>query len=72
MALYTLVVSLINLLFTVIDTIYPKVTAGYNYMGSSSISWPVATLIIFFPIFILLMWLMEKQIKGENNETRPL
>ena len=59
-ALYTSVVSLLNLLFTVINTAYPQVTNGYNYFGSGSISWPVATLIIFFPIFILLMWLLEK------------
>ena len=60
-ALYTLVYSLINLLFTIINTIYPQITNGYNYSGSASISWPVATLIIFFPIFILLMWLLEKE-----------
>ena len=59
-ALYTLIVSLLNLLFTIINTMYPQITNGYNYMGSQSISWPVATLVIFFPIFILLMWLMEK------------
>ena len=59
-ALYTSVVSLINLLFTIINTAYPQITNGYDYFGSTSISWPVATLIIFFPIFILLMWLLEK------------
>src|SRR3990167_9574947 len=59
-ALYTSVVSLLNLLFTIINTAYPQITNGYNYFGSGSISWPVATLIIFFPIFILLMWLLEK------------
>src|SRR3989344_7649230 len=58
-ALYVSVVSLINLLFTVINKSYPQVS-GYNYFGSESISWPVATLLIFFPIFIFLMWLLEK------------
>ncbi len=58
-ALYTVVVSLLNLLFTVINTAYPQITA-YYYSSSQSISFPVATLIIFFPIFVLLMWLMEK------------
>ncbi len=62
-SLYTVVVSLITLLFTVINTAYPKIQNGYNYFGSTSISWPVATLIIFFPIFILLMWLLEKDYK---------
>ncbi|HEY9584930.1 MAG TPA: DUF5671 domain-containing protein [Candidatus Paceibacterota bacterium] len=58
-ALYTVVVTLLNLLFTVINVAYPKVTS-YYYYGSQSISLPVSTLIIFFPIFILLMWLLEK------------
>ncbi|MFA6520517.1 MAG: DUF5671 domain-containing protein [Candidatus Paceibacterota bacterium] len=59
-ALYTTVVSLVNLLFTVINKSYPQINNGYNYFGSSSISWPVAIIIIFFPIFIFLMWLLGK------------
>ncbi len=59
-ALYTSVVSLLNLLFTIINTAYPQINSGYNLFGSSSISWPVATMIVFFPIFLLLMWLLEK------------
>ena len=62
-ALYTSVVSLLNLLFTIINTIYPQINHQYSYFGSESISWPVATLIIFFPIFLLLMWLLEKEYK---------
>jgi hypothetical protein len=57
--LYTVVISLINLLFTVINKAYPQVSS-YNYYSSSNISWPVAILIIFFPIFVLLMWVLEK------------
>src|SRR3989344_1267720 len=63
--LYTLVVSLLNLLFTVINRAYPKITDGYSYFGSQSISWPVATLIIFFPIFIFLMWFMAREYTRE-------
>ncbi len=59
-ALYTVVGSLVNLLFTIINKAYPKIVNGYDYYGSSSISWPVAILVIFFPIFILLMWLIGK------------
>ncbi len=59
-ALYTTVVSLLNLLFTVINNAYPQINSGYYYIGSQSISMPVATIIIFFPVFILLMWLLEK------------
>jgi len=56
-----LLANLLGLLFTVIDTAYPKITNGYNYFGSSSISWPVASLVVFFPVFILLMWFLEKE-----------
>ncbi len=60
-ALYTVVVTLLNLLFTIINVAYPKVTSYYSYYpGSQSISFPVATLIIFFPVYILFMWLLER------------
>ena len=58
--LYTVVVSLVNLLFIVINVAYPQITSGYNYYGSQSISWPVSILIIAFPILIVLMWQLEK------------
>lgn len=60
-ALYVVVVSLINLLFTIINNVYPKITNAYYYAGTSNISWPVAVLVIFTPILVLLMWLLEKQ-----------
>src|ERR1035437_1313586 len=66
-ALYTTVVSLLNLLFTVINTAYPQIT-NYYYNSSSSISMPVATLIIFFPIYILLMWLLERSYAVEPEK----
>ena len=58
-ALSVFVGNLISLLFTIINKAYP-VTTGYNYYGSYSISFPVATLIIVFPIYILLIWLLER------------
>ncbi|NQV88218.1 MAG: hypothetical protein HQ402_01505 [Parcubacteria group bacterium] len=60
--LYVAVISLINLLFTVIDTAFPKVLQ-YNYHSSSSISWPVASLIIIFPLYIFLSWLLIRDYK---------
>lgn len=57
--LYTVVIALINLLFTVINSAFPKITNTYQFW-TGSISFPVATLIIFFPIFVFLMWFMEK------------
>ncbi len=67
-ALYISVISLLNLLFTAINTAYPKIANGYNYFGSSSISWPVATLIIFCPIFLLLMWLLEREYRADPEK----
>jgi len=68
-ALYTTVISLLNLLFTVINNAYPQITSGnvYSYY-SQSISMPVATLIIFFPIFIFLTWLLEKGYRVEPEK----
>ncbi len=67
-SLYTVVGSLINLLFTVINTAYPQITS-YYYLGSSSISWPVAILVIFTPILIVLMWILGKQYSVEPPST---
>src|SRR3989344_6890757 len=58
-ALYAVVISLLNLLFRVINQAYPQISS-YDYYGSSSISWPVAMLVVIFPVFALLMWLLEK------------
>lgn len=66
-ALYVLIGNLIVLLFTVIDTAYPKIT-DYDFFGSMSVSWPVATLIVFFPIFILLMYFLEKEYRVEPDK----
>ena len=57
-ALYTVAVSLINLLFTIINRAYPQITS--YYYGTPSISWPVSVILIFFPVYILLMLLLEK------------
>ena len=61
-ALYSTAISLVNLLFTVINKAYPQIGGGYYYTLSSSysISFPVSMMIIMFPIFVLLMWLLEK------------
>ena len=58
-SVYMLVGNLLALLFTIINKAYPKVS-GYNYFGSFSISWPVATLIIVFPVLVILTLILEK------------
>ncbi len=70
-ALYTVVISLINLLFTVINKAYPQITNNYyGYNSFSNISWPVSVIIIFFPILIVLMWLLEKQYVQDPERQR--
>ena len=55
--LYTLVISFVSLLFTLIDKVYPD---AFFYSNYYNISMPIATLIIVFPLFIFLSWLIEK------------
>ena len=64
-SLYTVAGSLISLLFSVINKSYPQITNGYYYYGSGAISWPVSILVIFFPIFLVLMWLMAKDYSSD-------
>ncbi|MDO8742474.1 MAG: DUF5671 domain-containing protein [bacterium] len=56
---YASTIALVTLLFEVINTAYPKVADAYSYF-SPSISLQVATLIVAFPLFIFLSWLMQK------------
>lgn len=60
-ALYTVSISFLNLLFRIINKVFPEVTQNiYAWGGGSEISLPVATLIIFFPLFILLSYFVYK------------
>lgn len=67
-SLYVTISSLLRVLFVAIDSKFPKITNAY-YSYSPSISWPVAVLVIFFPIFIALMWVLGKQFES-NPEKR--
>ncbi|MFZ2484600.1 MAG: DUF5671 domain-containing protein [Minisyncoccia bacterium] len=57
--LYAGTVALLNILFNVINVAFPQVTQ-YNYYSSPSISFPVATLIVVFPLFLFLANLLRK------------
>ncbi len=66
--LYSAAAALLNLLFTVINKGYPRVTEYYSYYNNtSSISFPVATLIIVFPLYVLFMWLIEKDLATSTD-----
>ena len=56
---YASAIALITLLFDVINFAYPKV-AEYGYYGVPSISLQVATLIVAFPLFLLISWFLQK------------
>lgn len=60
--LYSVAISFVNLVWTVVNKAYPAINQNYYYGGYNpyDISLPVATLIISFPIFILLSWLLNK------------
>ena len=57
--LYTGTMALLNILFRVINVAFPQVTQ-YGYFGSTSISLPVATLIVVFPLFLFLANIVRK------------
>lgn len=57
--LYTGTVALLNILFRVINVAFPQV-GQYSYYGSTSISLPVATLIVVFPLFLFLANILRK------------
>ncbi len=60
--LYASAIALVNLLFSVVNKAYPQVVQYYYYtVSNQNISFPVATLIIVFPIFIFLSYLLERE-----------
>lgn len=70
---YTIIGSVINILFTAINSRFSEITPytySLMYYGASSISWPVAMTIILFPIFLTLMWLLGKEYRSENGEKK--
>jgi TRAP-type C4-dicarboxylate transport system permease small subunit len=71
-ALYTVTVSFINLAFKIINKAFPEVAQNiYAWGGGSEISLPVATLIIFFPLFVLLSYFVYK-IYSQNPTKKEL
>jgi hypothetical protein len=67
--LYSVAISFVNLVWTVVNKAYPAVSQNYFYGGYNpyDISLPVATLIISFPIFILLSWLLNKSYMADPS-----
>jgi hypothetical protein len=59
--LYAAAIIVLNLAFSIIDTVYPKVSQYYHSIPT--ISWPVAALIVVFPTFLILSWFVSKNYK---------
>ena len=72
-ALYVVAGNFINLLFKIINEAYPEVAAYsyYYYQGVSQISLSVATLIVVFPVFVLLSRMVHKTYE-ESPEKKSL
>lgn len=71
-ALYTVTVSFLNLVFKIINKAFPEVTGNiYAWGGGSEISLPVATVIVVFPIFVVLSYFVHK-IYLENPAKKEL
>lgn len=64
---YASTIALIALLFEVINFAYPRVTDYYQYYSFPSISLQVATLIVAFPLFLFLSWLVQKSFESDPS-----
>lgn len=64
--LYASAIALGNLLFNAINEAFP--TIDRYYYGTPRLSFAVATLIIVFPIFIFLSYLLEREYKKEPEK----
>lgn len=67
--LYAGTIAILNILFRAINTAFPQIDQYYGYYGPS-ISLPVATLIIVFPLFLLITNIVRKeyQVEPEKKE----
>ncbi|MEK7069521.1 MAG: DUF5671 domain-containing protein [Patescibacteria group bacterium] len=60
--LYASAVSLLNLLFEIINASFPD-ALSYSYDSfSSGMRWSIATLVIVFPLYIFLSWFINKDL----------
>lgn len=65
-ALYSSVIALLNLIFSVINYLLPDQLAGYFY--SNSIAWPISILIVFVPLLYFLEYIIKKDISAHPEK----
>src|SRR3990170_5950991 len=61
-ALYGSAVSLINLLFEIVNASFPDALSFSYDNFSSGMRWAIATLIIVFPLYVFLSWFINKDL----------
>lgn len=65
-ALYVVVGTFLNLIFSIINHAYPDTNYySYYYGGGPEISFAVATLIVVFPILLLLSWINHRSYESD-------
>lgn len=71
-SLYAIVISFLNLAFKIINKAFPEVASNiYAWGAGSEISMPVATLIIVFPLFVVLSRFAYKAYVGSADKQEP-
>jgi hypothetical protein len=58
--LYVSSVSFLSLLYAIIDKYFGDVL--FNYYSSSGTKWAIASLVIFFPVYLWLSWIINRSI----------
>lgn len=61
-ALYSAVIAVINLGFSIINYFFPDVLAGYFYVNS--IAWPLSMLVVLVPVLYGIEWFIQRDIKN--------
>lgn len=61
-AIYSVIISLVTLFFKIINKTYQSIDYGYYYYSNEfSVSFPVSLIIVVFPVYILLQYILERE-----------
>lgn len=68
-SLYAGTIALLNLLFKIINVAYPRIEKyGYWLSANPGVSFPVATLIVVFPLFLFLANIINKEYRKDPSK----
>ncbi len=60
LALYSAVIAIINLAFSIINYFFPDALAGYFY--ANSIAWPLSMLVVLVPVLYGIEWFIQRDV----------